>query len=58
MNKKLKYFLIVSGYFAVFILTFVFTGGLEALLQFATESTKTIEEIIIKMITKLGGLLP
>ena len=58
MNKKLKYFLIVSGYFAVFILTFVFTGGLEALLQFATESTKTIEEIIIKIITKLGEIIP
>lgn len=58
MNRKIKIFLILSGYFIVFILTFVFTGGLEALLQFATESTKIIEEIIVKMIAKLGGLLP
>ena len=58
MNRKFKIFLILSGYIVVFLLTFVFMGGLEALLQFASESSKTFEEIVIKIITKLWGLIP
>jgi hypothetical protein len=58
MNRKFKIFLILSGYVIVFILTFVLMGGLDDLYQFATESSKTIEEIISKLITKLWGLIP
>jgi len=58
VNRKLKIFLILSGYIIVFILTFIFLGGLEDLLQFLSESAKTLEEIINKIITKLGGLIP
>lgn len=58
MNRKFKIFLILSGYFIVFILTFVLMGGLDDLYQFATESVKTLEAIIIKIITKLGEIVP
>lgn len=58
MNRKFKIFLILSGYVIVFILTFVLMGGLDDLYQFATESSKTIEEIISKLITKIGEFLP
>lgn len=56
--RKFKILLILSGYIVVFILTFVFMGGLNDLYQFATESSKTLEEIIRKIITKLGEFLP
>ena len=58
MNKKLKIFLIVSGYFIVFILTFVLMGGLDDLLQFALDSYESLEDIVITLITKLWEALP
>lgn len=58
MNRKNKIFLIVSGYFIVFILTFVLTGGLDDLLQFALDGYKTLEDIVIILITKLREALP
>ena len=58
MNIKNKIFLIVSGYFIVFILTFVLTGGLDDLLQFALDGYKTLEDIVILLITKLREVLP
>lgn len=58
MNRKNKIFLIVSGYFIVFILTFVLTGGLDDLLQFALDGYKTLEDIVILLITKLREVLP
>lgn len=58
MNRKIKLFLILSGYVIIFILTFILMGGLDDLYQFATESSKTLEEIISKIITKLGGFIP
>lgn len=57
MNRKNKIFLIVSGYFIVFILTFILTGGLDDLLQFALDSYETLEDIVIILITKLREAL-
>ena len=57
MKRKYKIFLIVSGYFIVFILTFALTGGLDDLLQFVLDSYETLEDIIITLITKLREVL-
>ena len=62
MKRKSKIFLIVSGYFIVFILTFILTfiitGGLDDLLQFALDSYENLEDIVIILITKLREALP
>lgn len=58
MKREYKIFLIVSGYFIVFILTFIIMGGLDDLLQFAQESYDNLEEIVIILITKLREVLP
>lgn len=57
-KRKITIALILLGYFIVFLLTFIFTGGLEALLQFATETSQAIEDIIRELITGLGEVLP
>lgn len=58
LNRKVKIALILLGYVVVFILTFIFMGGLEDLIQFATESSQAIEDLIRELIEKLGGFLP
>ena len=57
MKREYKIFLIASGYFIVFILTFVLMGGLDDLLQFTRESYDNLEEIILILITKLREAL-
>ena len=58
MKREYKIFLIASGYFIVFILTFIIMGGLDDLFHFAQESYDNLEEIVIILITKLREVLP
>jgi len=57
LNRKVKIALILLGYVVVFVLTFIFTGGLEALIQFATESSHAIEDLIRELITRIKEAL-
>lgn len=57
LNRKVKIALILFGYFLVFLLTFIFTGGLEALIQFATESSQAIEDLIKELIARIKEAL-
>ena len=57
MNRKAKIALILLGYVVVFILTFIFTGGLEALIQFATESSQAAENLVRELIARIKEAL-
>ena len=56
MNPKMKWFLIISGYVGVFVLTFIFTGGLEALLKFFQEIGNLFEGFITPIIEQLPDI--
>ena len=57
MKREYKIFLIASGYFIVFVLTFAFMGGLNDLFQFAQESYENLEEIVIILIQRIKEAL-
>ena len=57
MKREYKIFLIASGYFIVFVLTFAFRGGLNDLFQFAQESYENLEEIVIILIQRIKEAL-
>lgn len=57
LNRKAKIAIILLGYVVVFILTFIFTGGLEALIQFATEGSQAIEGLIRELIERIREAL-
>ena len=53
MNKKLKWALIISGYVVLIVLTFIFIGGLVALLDLIQEIRAFSEGFITQIIEKL-----
>ena len=56
MNNKIKWFLIISGYFAVFFLTFLFIGGLDALIMVFHDLEKLATSVIAQFIEFISNL--